>query len=243
VNLAMHGHKATFGELLMSLAFIPYGPFPILYPAWTLEIIVEFTLILFAFQLLSRPYGVYLSSASVVLIAVGGHLSGSKNEMIVFCTNPILIDFSLGVIIFKISNQQVLMRTLLRSGALPVAAILFICTAAVFLRPFYWPELPRLLTLGIPAAGVLLSAILLERFDVFANSKLVNFLAKCSYSIYLCHWFVNIVSEKFLSMNPDSRFLAALFLAITPVGVTYVAVFVHLYVEAPVTRYLLHRLP
>jgi peptidoglycan/LPS O-acetylase OafA/YrhL len=190
----------------------------------------------------SRSYGVYLSSVFVVLIAIGGLLSGSTNPMIIFYTNPILINFAFGIVVFVIATNQFLVKMLLRFGASPVLAILFICTAAVFLRPFYWPELSRLIALGIPAAGVLLAAVLLERLGVFARSNLVNFLAKCSYSIYLCHWFVNIIPEKILALEGDSQIVAALFLVITPIAVTYVAVFVYLYVEEPITRYLIHRL-
>jgi exopolysaccharide production protein ExoZ len=240
-NLLMRGHHSTVPELLMSLAFIPYGPYPVLYPTWMLENIVEFTLIIAIFQAVSRPYGIYLSSVFVVLIVLAGMLSGSADPVVKFWTNPILIDFALGVIVYTLIMSNFLSRMTRRTTLAMALALLGTCATAIMLRPFCWPEVPRLVGLGLPAAGMLLGAVTLEQIGVCRKSTTVNFLAKCSYSIYLCHWFVNIGSEKILVEGGDSKTIAALLLIVTPLLVTYVAIMVHLYIETPITRYLMRR--
>lgn len=241
-NYAMTNHPNSLTELLRSLAFVPYGPYPVLYPTWTLLIIVEFSLIIAAFQLVSAEYGVFYSAAFAVLLAVAGRISGTTDPILVFYTNPMLADFALGIIIFKLASSRSLLFRLPPGSAVIVAvtAVTFGAAAAV-LRPFCWPGLPRLLTLGVPMSLLLLGVVVLEQLDVYSNSKLLSFLAKCTYSIYLTHWFVNIVSEKLVDESGDSARLAMVLLFVTPVVITYFSVFVYLYAEVPLTRYLSNR--
>jgi exopolysaccharide production protein ExoZ len=241
-NYAMRNQSNTLPELLMSLAFVAYGPFPILYPTWTLLVIVEFSLIIAAFQLVSMKYGVLYSAAFAVLLAAVGHVSGIKNPIFAFYTNPILIDFALGILVFKLVNSGLLSRKYPRRAAIALAATtVSVSAAAVILHPFWWPEMPRLLALGLPMSFLLLGVVVLERFDICRESKLVNFLAKCSYSIYLTHWFVNIVSDRLVAESAESPGIAAILLFVSPVIVTYVSVFVYIYAEVPLTRYLTDR--
>ncbi|RVA04533.1 acyltransferase, partial [Mesorhizobium sp. M7A.F.Ca.US.002.01.1.1] len=238
-NYAMKSHQRTLSELFMSLAFVPFGPYPILYPTWTLLVIVEFSLIIAAFQLVSVKYGILYSAAFAVLLAVAGETSSIENPIFVFYTNPILIDFAFGIVIFKLSNSGLFPFKLPWSGAvtLAAAAVAFGALAAV-LRPFCWPALPRFLALGMPMSVLLLGVVALEQLGVFSDSKLLNFLAKCTYAIYLTHWFVAIVSEKLVAESGDSARLASVLLFVTPMAVTCVSVLVYLFAEVPLTRYL-----
>lgn len=239
-NYGMTNHPNSAAELLKSLAFFPYGPFPVLYPTWTLEIIIEFSVILSVFQLASRDYGVYLASAFVVLLAATGKLLDFTNPVLQFYTNPILIDFAFGVLLFKLVASGILF-SMPRRVAIPLGfSVIALCVTAIILHPIYWPQVPRLVALGIPASGLLAGAVIIESFGISANSKLVNFLAKCSFAIYLCHWFVNIVSEKIVSETHGSLPMSVMLLAVTPLVVTAVAILTYLYVEAPATKYLTH---
>ncbi|QKC85289.1 acyltransferase family protein [Mesorhizobium sp. NZP2077] len=243
-NYAMKSHPKPLSELFMSLAFVPYGPYPILYPTWTLLVIVEFSLIIAAFQLVSVKYGIFYSATFAVFLAAAGHTSGIENPIFVFYTNPILIDFALGIIIFKLANSGPFPFKLPWHGAVAVAAaaVAFGAVAAV-LRPFFWPALPRVLALGLPMSLLLLGTVALEQLGVYSDSKLVNFLAKCTYSIYLTHWFVDVVSEKLVAESGGSARLATVLLFVAPVAVTCVSVLVYLYGEVPLTRYLSDRFP
>ena len=54
----------------------------------------------------------------------------------------------------------------------------------IVLRPFYWPEPPRLIALGLPAAGLVLGVLVQELTGIAVNSKRVDFIAKCTYATY-----------------------------------------------------------
>jgi peptidoglycan/LPS O-acetylase OafA/YrhL len=239
-NYLMEGHHNSVPELLMSLAFIPYGPFPVLYPAWTLIVIVEFSVFVAIFHALSPGRGVYLASAFLVVLVALAKLAQVSHPTLQVYTNPILIDFALGVLAYHLATRAVL--------PLPMGAAVWLATTAIvlavtliMLRPFEWPGAPRLLALGLPAFLLVLGAITLERAGAFRASNLVNFLAKCSYCIYLTHWFVSIVSEKVIVAGGAPPEVAAIMLLTTPVVVTYVAMAAYLYVEAPLTRGLMRR--
>lgn len=232
----------TFQELLMSLAFIPYGTYPILHPTWTLILIVEFSVIVAACQKISVRNGVYISSIVIVLIAMIGVFVPPDMPMLVSYTNPIIVDFALGVIIYKITSIASFSYLPTKSAMLASVAIIGVCAVAVILRPFFWPAVPRLVGLGLPASGLLLGAVALEKVGLSVNSAPANFLAKCAYSIYLCHEFVNGASEKMISNSHASFLGPILILIITPFIVTAISILTFIYVEAPVTRYLSGRI-
>ena len=101
-----------------------------------------------------------------------------------------------------------------------------------------WPDLPRFFLLGLPVSAIVLGAVTFERIGFGLNSPFLSFLANCTYAIYLTHWFTNIVSEKLVFESSNSILVASLLLVVTPVIITYLATFIHLYVERPATKYL-----
>jgi peptidoglycan/LPS O-acetylase OafA/YrhL len=183
--------------------------------------------------------GIFYSAAFVVLLVVVGQASGIKHPTFVFYTNPILVDFALGILVYRLARTGVFPLSFPRRAATALAALaVAVCLAAVIMRPFLWPEVPRLLALGLPTSILLLAVVTLEQGGVYCDSKLVNFLAKCTFAIYLTHWFVNIVSERLVVESGESALVATILLFVTPVIVTYVSVLVYLYAELPLTRYL-----
>ncbi|MBZ9748350.1 acyltransferase [Mesorhizobium sp. CO1-1-7] len=238
-NYAMNNHSTPLSALFMSLAFVPYGPYPILYPTWTLLVIVEFSLIIAAFQTASAKNGVFYSAAFAVLLAGAGKITRFENPIFVFYTNPILIDFALGILIFTLVSSGPFLFKMPRRRVvvLAAAAVTFGAVAAV-LRPFFWPALPRVLALGVPMSLLLLGVVILEQLGIYNDSRFVNFLAKCTYAIYLTHWFMDLISEKLVVESGNSARLATVLLFVTPMAVTCVSVFIYLYVEVPMTRYL-----
>lgn len=230
--------SVTPRELWMSLAFIPYGPYPILHPTWTLVVIVEFSLIIAAFQLLSVRHGVYYASAFVVLVTLVGRFFPTDSPALVAYTNPILIDFAFGVVVYKLVTGTNIAGAAFPIWASAAVVMLAVSMAAVLLRPYLWPGLPRLVGLGLPATGLLLGAVLLERAGWALTWLPANFIANCTYSIYLCHQFVNGASEKLLAYAGVSSCVPVLILVLTPVVVTAISIVVFACVEAPITRYL-----
>ncbi|PSJ58558.1 acyltransferase family protein [Pseudaminobacter soli (ex Li et al. 2025)] len=237
-NYATGDEPHTMRELVMSLAFVPYGPYPILHPTWTLIVIVEFNVITAAFQLASVRQGVYLAAAFVAALALMGMLFNPTNRALHAYTDPILVDFVFGVLIYKFVTSRATAALPKQPLLLTAIAIIAICTAAVILRPYLWPSVPRLLALGAPASGILLGAVTLEQIGLALNFELVNFLAKCTYSIYLCHQFVNGVSEEILSSHQGTIYVPTAILVATPFVVTCIAIVIFVFIEAPTTRYL-----
>ncbi|TIX97768.1 MAG: hypothetical protein E5V17_00780, partial [Mesorhizobium sp.] len=137
----------TVRELVMSMLFIPYGPYPILHPTWTLVIIVQFSLIMAACLAVSRRNAAYLASAFVVLLVLLGRIFQPQNPALAAYTDPILIDFAFGVLIYKaLGGEQ---RWPAQDRAVGWALLaLGIGMAAVVLRPMFWTDLPRLVGLG-----------------------------------------------------------------------------------------------
>jgi exopolysaccharide production protein ExoZ len=231
----------TIRELLMSLAFIPYGPYPILHPTWTLEVIVEFTLIIAACQWLSRIHGIYLALLSVVMIVFIGELSRPSTPMVIFWTNSILIDFALGICVFRLVSGNFMSNIKGPAGLVAACFIIVVCFIVITIRPLRWPEVPRFLSLGLPAAGMLFAVLMLEFMGVAFRSGFTDLLAKSSYSVYLCHRFVNGPAEKILVATGSSHVVALIFLVLVPVVVSCVAILTYIYVEAPITSYLVCR--
>lgn len=241
-NVATSYGAPTMRELGMSLVFIPYGPYPILHPTWSLVVIVEFSLIIAAFQTVSAKHGVYLASVFVVLLVLFGQAFPSDNPAFIAYTNPILINFAFGVLIYKLISVRAAALFPGRQGLAVGAAIIVVSAATVLARPFLWPDMPRLAALGVPASGLLLGTVFLEKAGYLVRSVSVNFVARSTYAIYLCHQFVNGASEKIVALQPSLRDLPILALLVNPFIVTVVAVFVFAYVEAPMTRFLKERI-
>ena len=88
---------------------------------------------------------------------------------------------------------------------------------------------------------MLLGVTILEGRGICWESKLFNFWAKCTYAIYLTHWFAVIVADRIVAESGNSRAVAIALILLTPAVVTYVSVLVYVYFEAPLTRYLTDR--
>ena len=238
-NVLMTHHHQGSVQLILSLFFIPYGTAPVLHPAWTLTIIVEFSLIAALFHGMDQRRGIYLAAAAAASFAVIGALSDFRDPALVLYTNPMLVDFAFGVGIFALVGRRQYDRRLAGGlgGTLVVVSLL-----AITLRPFLWPDAPRLLGLGVPAAGVVLGAALIEQCGLCIRSAFINTLAKCAYAMYLTHWFWDIVAEKLVLSSSHPKALALLLLLATAPAVTLVAWAVFRYVEAPLTATLSHGL-
>jgi peptidoglycan/LPS O-acetylase OafA/YrhL len=155
-----------------------------------------------------------------------------------FLTNPILIDFALGIGIYRMVTSAAFARLPRKLALVAAPAMIAACVILVVIRPILWLDAPRLLTLGFPVAVGVFGVAILEKKGAYWESRTVNFLAECTYSIYLLHWFVNIVSDKIIDKGGDRVAFGAVMVLTTPVLVTYFAIITYLYIEAPITRVL-----
>ena len=102
----------------------------------------------------------------------------------------------------------------------------------------------RALAFGLPAFLVVAGAVTLERAGARVTSRWVMLAGGASYAMYLCHMFVLQTIEKAsVRLATQTPAVIALTALIGVVTVTLTAVFIHLWIEAPLVRRLRRRPP
>ena len=117
--------------------------------------------------------------------------------------------------------------------------------AIVLLEHAYKDAVPRYLAGGLPAATIVLSALLLERlFGIFSRSRLIWLLGEASYVIYLIHPYIvfgvlRLLLPRMGDLSPatDMVVIAGL-IAVT----SAISVAIHLLFEKPVMAFLRRKL-
>ncbi|MFC0219985.1 acyltransferase family protein [Pseudochelatococcus lubricantis] len=175
-------------HVLASFAFIPYpnpatGTMePLLIPGWTLNYIMFFYLLFSAALLIPEEKRLHAFSALLLSIVALQVLSPAPATPLSFYTSSIILEFLLGMW---------LCAWHLRSQWRPnttVCLVLLICAClAIGVLPHRWPDLPRILSLGLPAAIMLAAALGLERAGRVPRAPGIKLLASASYSLYLSH--------------------------------------------------------
>ena len=184
---ALLNSRFDVGHVVTSYLFIPWrhpvkGEFqPLLIPGWTLNyemmFYVIFALILFAPMRFRLPA---VLGALVALVVLGfiPHAGTSQSD---FYTDPIILEFAMGVCLGAAVTAQ-------RRAPAPIAAAAAIAGFGLFIAAALTvPPLHRVLILGIPAALVVAGCVLLERETGPWLAPLPLLLGDASYSIYLVH--------------------------------------------------------
>lgn len=223
-------------DLLTSLSFVALeqsggGTGPLLVVGWTLNYEVFFyAIVALTAGLFSDRRLLGASSAIICLVAVGLVLSPSNPSM-AFYTNPILLEFVFGVLIFHSWT-----RTRADGPGLMPAAVLIAGIALLVWqwerplaewRAFYW---------GVPAAAVLYGGLGAFSF----KSRLLTRLGDWSYALYLTHVFVITFYIKFAISSVTTievpwpiHYLIMTSLAFAVAGAFYTIV------ERPLSRWIL----
>lgn len=165
----------TLASFLFTGAVSPVSGevWPLLVPGWTLNYEMFFYA-LFGLALLVperfRVQGMIAALGTLVLIG----LSVRLDPIGAFYTAPLLLEFSLGMILARVVER-------LRPSvwALPIG----VAAMAIFGAPDEW----RLVTLGLPALLIAAGAVSMERS--VRHSAVAKALGNASYSIYLFHGF------------------------------------------------------
>ena len=233
----MQATRADGMELLKSLAFIPFEKsngftHPVAYVGWTLNYEMAFYA-LFAVALLAtrRAVGIGLLMAVLVAAALYGEVFDPDATIPEFYTEPIILEFALGM------GLGMLWGRLPQGGGLLLLplALLF---AVILAGPLLWPHADRAFAFGLPAAGIVLGALMLEKGERAAGSAWVQRLGDASYAIYLTHFFVTQAAIKACEMlGLEGGALVWAMLA-TLAAVVAVGLAVHLLVEKPLARLL-----
>jgi exopolysaccharide production protein ExoZ len=189
-------------SLLKSLAFMPFEKspgriYPLYYLGWTLNYEMFFYL-LFALSL-AIWYEMRIFTCAIVIVGLvflGNRLPTSTDVLAYFYTQPIMLDFVLGMIIA--SYREKIVQIMHTNIALPwlilsigVFALLVSSSVLDMTPSHYAPPTNTFGTFGIPGALIVIAAVGLD--DARSRGKVwrgLEEIGDSSYSIYLTHFFL-----------------------------------------------------
>ena len=207
----LHISDTSAGDLLKSLLFIPYEKsdgklHPIFFLGWTLNYEMFFYLLTTIAVMAFRRRGILAVAVALLILTTIGYMNaGSKNLLIRFYCNGILLNFAYGLIIYSL--YQTVGARLHRYSWLWIPGVLLISIQIYLPVP-----LPREFAFGLPAALIVSGLIGLRPQKGTLFRSLVQ-LGDASYSTYLLHPFI-------LQAN------ATLFIALGLTSSTSIAVYV-----------------
>ncbi len=226
-------------ELLKSLFFIPYqradGFFaPVLVRGWTLNYEFYFYALIAVGLIFSKRYATTI--ASTLLIATKLCIGYFHWDALSFYSRDIVLEFVFGVLIYEIVIRME--RDSLRKISLGGLAFASVIALAVFERRFSI-NFERAWILGIPAAILVGSFVLLESKLTGLWKRTLILFGDASYMIYLTHPYIMQPTEKVLmrvggSLQP-ARLLGAVVVTCAAIAA---GVMTHLYVELPILNVL-----
>ena len=245
---------ASLQHLVPSLLFFPHlstsGEVqPTLILGWSLNFEMYFY-VLFALALLvSTRWAPILCVAVIAMVVATGKLVGPVSTAFDFYARTTSLEFCYGIGVYYVLAWCERRKARLADSAafklvVPLALIASV-VALVLLEKHLKDDVPRYLAGGIPAAVIVLSALLLERIlGIFSRSRLAWLLGEASYVIYLIHPYIVFGVLRLLlprmgelSLAMDVIVIAGLIALTSTIGIA-----IHLLFEKPVMAYLRGRL-
>ena len=199
----LNATTANLTDLAKSLFLIPYkredgGTFPMLFLGWTLEYEMFFY---FAFGLALVFFKKWASLAASILLVVAaaaGVVFHPSSTIPRFYSNPIILEFVLGMAVFAIWKRY---RSSL--NRFPVAAALALaagCYTYLYLVESHVGRNSRLFLQGLPSVVIVLCLLAVEGRIQFPRWLLV--IGDASYSLYLFHpYVIQLVDKKMVALS------------------------------------------
>ncbi len=181
--------------LIKALLFIPYSISDMIQPlvrvGWTLNYEMFFYVVLWVAMFINRKRRAVIASAMLICLVIAGKLFDISNDIWVFWTDSILIEF-----IFGMLSYEILRRGVAEYAANSKIKRFLLLGVAVLCYVFMWivrqnsmfESVDRCIVYGIPAF-VLFVAAFIAGYKLNIPKPLV-FLGDISYSVYLIHYFV-----------------------------------------------------
>jgi len=224
---------------------------PILIVGWSLSFEWWFYMLFFLLILFRVKNKALLLLLVIPVLVVIGRLLQPTDFRMIFYTNPIMLEFLFGVIIYWLYRHV--------NVATSVAVVLLVLGIGGYVYNVIYGfgniselgsvtggtgSLKRVLLWGLPSAGILAGCIFLEKKGIFAklwNNRFGLLVGDASYSIYLTHYtFFYILSQVYLYtgyfLNADLSIFVHMALAVGA------GIWFYLKVERPLIK-LLHSKP
>jgi peptidoglycan/LPS O-acetylase OafA/YrhL len=235
-----HATEIGVAALLRSLFFIPFTKAdgtvtPLLFVGWTLNYEMFFyALIALGLLLRKREWAFAGAAIAICALVVWGAVEPPHEVLGAFYTNSILLEFVYGMVIGVITLQRAAIpRQLTRTAVLAILVLLLI----VLPYALGMGDAARVIRFGLPAAGIVTLAVILELGGVVCTQPFIQRLGEASYSIYLTHVFVTQCAISAMRQMSDFGWVAALGLAVfCLVGATRLGLWVYDHVEKPLRQ-------
>jgi exopolysaccharide production protein ExoZ len=241
--------------LIKSLTFLPFdstkfgiaGTFPLYDLGWSLNYEVFFYVLFSLFIILPISRAILGVSMALLAIVIIGLWAAPTSVALQFWSQPILLEFGLGVLI-----GYAWLRQSRKSG---LWTILMVAVALVFvlLDPLGLStkvagtstpnDLVRFVGWGLPAAAILMAAVFAERYRKIdlGYFSFMAVLGDCSYSLYLMHPFALMAIAKAWDIFELGNLVGWQAMAVAMMaGSVILALLSYKWIEKPATRWL-HR--
>jgi peptidoglycan/LPS O-acetylase OafA/YrhL len=229
--------NTEWDSLLRSFLFIASKEHePVVGVGWTLCYEMFFYLLFFIAFKISHKNRHIISTAFLAIIVLAGVVLKPENEYLQFYVRPIILEFALGMLAFKIlhriENKNTIQYNTIQYNTIQYNTIQYfylLLAVALYVSLFFVNlGVDRLFAHGIPTF-----VFFVLIFKAFQNKKIVSFLVvlgNISYSLYLTHTFViTFFSKMILNIDHKLTFssIAVSTLAIsTAIGVGYLSWYV-----------------
>lgn len=244
----MGSTRASFGELLKSLFFIPFVKAsgitqPLLFIGWSLNYEMFFYVALALGLLLHKRLGVWIGAGIVLATMIACAQFGAQNAIAQFYARDVSAEFLLGILSYYLCRA--ISDAVARKLRIPMLAVCLGSAAmlAIVQGILTWTSMPfhttRVPTLGGLAFLLVTSASLLSQGGWDTKFAPLVLIGDASYILYLIHPYCEYSLDRgfgsrlhWLKSNTPTG-------ALIGVGLSFaLAILLHLYAERPTVRFL-----
>ena len=210
-----------FKTLINSLFFINYltsGNYPVLFVGWTLEYEMLFYLV-FALSIFMK--NIYYSAICCIISLI---------VMVFLGLSDIILEFCFGMLVGLLySNTKLKINSFL--------CFISIALGFYFLTIDWNIELPRFIVWGLPSLFIFIGFLYLKPI----KNIVLDTLGSASYSIYLVHVFVILISYRVFSKigRIDISYINEIYVILSILASIFSGVLLHFIIEKPLAK-LIH---
>jgi exopolysaccharide production protein ExoZ len=218
-----HSSEASPEYLLKSLMFIPYArngvTQPILGVGWTLNYEIWFYFLMYMATQVSIKYRAVISSSVIGIIVLIGMIIQSDSVILNFFTNPIILEFSLGMLDYALIVQILRHKQANVTLHRKIISLVVVCIliAIMYVLEYRFTTVIGLFRLGIPAFMILL--IVGSNFENSDIPRILVWLGNISFSLYLVHYYTIFFFDRLVypldTLTPKSSVIALFAVAIS----------------------------